>query len=409
MSMHICIYEDSGCNNLLPMAYVRPVYDLFCGMVSIQEKLIRNFPQASLTLHTRSVLEKVVRDRYPDCLVNEFPKGLEEIVFINGRTLLNSKTVLHKLGKNQSFTINDKVVAARLSGAELATVIETVQNGMTIDLDETAIEKQEIDGVLVEYIWDLIQANSDQIRSDFAFATQERGSSVNDNGTVIHNQNVFIDKTAKIMPQVVVDGSNGPVFIDRDVLIQPHVYIQGPVYIGPSVLIKAGAQIYSGSSIAEGCKIGGEVNNSIILPWSNKAHGGYLGSSYVGSWVNIGAGTNNSNLKNNYSVVKVTVNGEVIDTGLQFMGLIMGDHSKCGINTTFNTGTNVGINCNLYGSAMHDKHISSFTWGSAVDGYTTYNLDKALAVNKTVMSRRQHKLSKFDEELLRNVFQLTTG
>jgi len=407
--MHICIYEDSGCNNLLPMAYVRPVYDLFCGMVSIQEKLIRNFPQASLTLHTRSVLEKVVRDRYPDCLVNEFPKGLEEIVFINGRTLLNSKTVLHKLGKNQSFTINDKVVAARLSGAELVMVIETVQNGMTIDLDETAIEKQEIDGVLVEYIWDLIQANSDQIRSDFAFATQERGSSVNDNGTVIHNQNVFIDKTAKIMPQVVVDGSNGPVFIDRDVLIQPHVYIQGPVYIGPSVLIKAGAQIYSGSSIAEGCKIGGEVNNSIILPWSNKAHGGYLGSSYVGSWVNIGAGTNNSDLKNNYSVVKVTVNGEVIDTGLQFMGLIMGDHSKCGINTTFNTGTNVGINCNLYGSAMHDKHISSFTWGSAVDGYTTYNLDKALAVNKTVMSRRQHKLSKFDEELLRNVFQLTTG
>ena len=391
------------------MAYVRPVYDLFCGMVTIQEKLIRNFPQASLTLHTRSVLEKVVRDRYPDCLVNEFPPGLKEIVFINGRTLLNSETVLHKLGKNQSFTINDKVVAARLSGAELATVIETVQNGITIDLDETAIEKQEIDGVLVEYIWDLIQANSDQIRSDFAFATQGRGSSVNDNGTVIHNQNVFIDKTAKIMPQVVVDGSNGPVFIDRDVVIQPHVYIQGPVYIGPSVLIKAGARIYSGSSIAEGCKIGGEVNNSIILPWSNKAHGGYLGSSYVGSWVNIGAGTNNSNLKNNYSVVKVTVNGEVIDTGLQFMGLIMGDHSKCGINTAFNTGTNVGINCNLYGSAMHDKHISSFTWGSAVDGYTTYNLDKALAVNKTVMSRRQQNLSKFDEELLRNVFQLTTG
>ena len=407
--MHICIYEDSGCNNLLPMAYVRPVYDLFCGMVSIQEKLIRNFPQASLTLHTRSVLEKVVRDRYPDCLVNEFPAGLEEIVFINGRTLLNSETVLHKLGKNQSFTINDKVVAARLSGAELATVIETVQNGMTIDLDETAIEKQEIDGVLVEYIWDLIQANSDQIRSDFAFATQGRGSSVNDNGTVIHNQNVFIDKTAKIMPQVVVDGSNGPVFIDRDVVIQPHVYIQGPVYIGPSVLIKAGAQIYSGSSIAEGCKIGGEVNNSIILPWSNKAHGGYLGSSYVGSWVNIGAGTNNSNLKNNYSVVKVTVNGEVIDTGLQFMGLIMGDHSKCGINTTFNTGTTVGINCNLYGSTIHKKHISSFTWGSAVDDYTTYKLDKALAVNNTVMSRRQHNLSKYEKELLENIFQLTTG
>jgi len=409
MSMHICIYEDSGCNNLLPMTYVRPVYDLFCGMVSLQEKLIRNFPQASITLHTRSVLEKVVRDRYPDCLVNEFPAGLEEILFINGRSLLNSKTELNKLGKNQSFIINDTVVAARLSGAELTIPIETVQNGITIDLDETAIERQKVDGILVEYIWDLIQANGDQIRSDFTFAIQGRGDAVIDDGTIINDENVFIDKTAKIMPHVVVDGSNGPVFIDRDVVIQPHVYVQGPVYIGPSVLIKAGAQIYSGSSIAEGCKIGGEVNNSIILPWSNKAHGGYLGSSYVGSWVNIGAGTNNSNLKNNYGAVKVTVDGEAIDTGLQFMGLIMGDHSKCGINTTFNTGTSIGINCNLYGSVIHENHIPSFTWGSAVGGYTTYKLEKALSVNKIVMSRRKKSLKRNDEELLRNVFQLTTG
>ena len=391
------------------MTYVRPVYDLFCGMVSLQEKLIRNFPQASITLHTRSVLEKVVRDRYPDCLVNEFPAGLEEILFINGRSLLNSKTELNKLGKNQSFIINDTVVAARLSGAELTIPIETVQNGITIDLDETAIERQKVDGILVEYIWDLIQANGDQIRSDFTFAIQGRGDAVIDDGTIINDENVFIDKTAKIMPHVVVDGSNGPVFIDRDVVIQPHVYVQGPVYIGPSVLIKAGAQIYSGSSIAEGCKIGGEVNNSIILPWSNKAHGGYLGSSYVGSWVNIGAGTNNSNLKNNYGAVKVTVDGEAIDTGLQFMGLIMGDHSKCGINTTFNTGTSIGINCNLYGSVIHENHIPSFTWGSAVGGYTTYKLEKALSVNKIVMSRRKKSLKRNDEELLRNVFQLTTG
>ena len=407
--MYICIYEDSGYNNLLPMTYMRPVYDLFCGMASLQEKLVRSFPQASITLHTRSVLENVVRNRYPDCLVNNFPADLKEIMFINGRTLLNSETVLNKLGKDQSFTINDKIVAARLSGDQLTSTIKEVQNGTTFNLDETVIEKQEIDGVLVEYIWDLIQANGDQIRSDFTFATQGKRESIIDDGTVIHNQNVFIDKTAKIMPQVVIDGSNGPVFIDRNAVIQPHVYIQGPAYIGPSVLIKAGAQIYSGSSIAEGCKIGGEVNNSIILPWSNKAHGGYLGSSYVGSWVNIGAGTNNSNLKNNYGAVKVTVDGEAIDTGLQFMGLIMGDHSKCGINTTFNTGTSIGINCNLYGSVIHEKHIPSFTWGSAVGGYTTYKLEKALSVNKIVMSRRKKSLKRNDEELLRNVFQLTTG
>ena len=407
--MHICIYEDSGCDNFLPMVYMRPVYDLFCGIVSLQEKLIRNFPKASITLHTRSILESVVRDRYPDYMVNDFPAGLKEIVFINGRTLLRSETALNKLGENQSFTINNKVVAARLSGDKLNTIIKKVQNGLTIDLDEATIEKQKIDGVLVEYIWDLIQANSDQIKLDFTFAIKGKVGSKIEDGTVIQDQNVFIDKTAKIFPQVIVDGSNGPVFIDRNAVIQPHVYIQGPVYIGPSVLIKAGAQIYSGSSIAEGCKIGGEVNNSILLAWSNKAHNGYLGSSYVGSWVNIGAGTNNSNLKNNYGTVKLTVNGELVDTGLQFMGLIMGDHSKCGINSTFNTGTTVGINCNLYGSAIHKKYISSFTWGSAIDDYTNYKFDKALAVNKTVMSRRQHSLSKYEKELLENIFQLTTG
>ena len=148
--MHICIYEDSGCNNLLPMIYMRPVYDLFCGIVSLQEKLIRNFPKASITLHTRSILESVVRDRYPDCLVNDFPSEVKEIVFINGRTLLSSETVLNKLGKNQSFTINNKVVAARLSGEQLSTIIKKVRNGITFDLDETTIEKQKIDGVLVE-------------------------------------------------------------------------------------------------------------------------------------------------------------------------------------------------------------------------------------------------------------------
>jgi len=407
--MHICIYEDSGISNLLPITYLRPVYDLFSGMTSLQEKLIRKFSEESVTLHTRSVLKKVTQDRYPKYLVNEFPAELEEVLFINGRALLHSDILLNRLEKNQSFTINNTVVAARLGGDELADTMKIVIKGATVDLDNIASEKQEIDGILVKYIWDLIQANKDQIKSDFTLLAQGNKESNIDGITVINDQNIFIDSTATIMPQVVVDGTNGPVFVDRNAVIQPHVYLQGPVYIGPSVLIKASAQIYSGTSIAEGCKIGGEVNNSIILSWSNKAHGGYLGSSYVGSWVNFGAGSNNSNLKNNYGTIKVNVNSNLIETGLQFMGLIMGDHSKCGINTTFNTGTSVGINCNLFGSAMHQKDIPSFTWGGVTDGYTTYNLDKALSVNKIVMSRRKKSHTKNDEELLRNIFQLTTG
>ena len=205
------------------MIYMRPVYDLFCGIVSLQEKLIRNFPKASITLHTRSILERVVRDRYPECLVNDFPSEVKEIVFINGRTLLSSETVLNKLGKNQSFTINNKVVAAMVSCYQLSTIIKKLRIGITFDLDETTIEKQKIDGVLVEYIWDLIQANSDQIRSDFTFATEGRAGSVIDDCTVIQDQNVFIDKTAKIFPQVIVDGSNGPVFIDRNAVNKQHV------------------------------------------------------------------------------------------------------------------------------------------------------------------------------------------
>ncbi|MDZ7763050.1 MAG: hypothetical protein U5K00_01300 [Melioribacteraceae bacterium] len=181
----------------------------------------------------------------------------------------------------------------------------------------------------------------------------------------------------------VLDASEGPIFIDDDAQIFPNSYIVGPVYIGKKSLVKANTQIYHDTTIGPVCKVGGEIENSIIHSYSNKQHEGFLGHAYLGSWINIGASSNNSDLKNDYGKIKVLLNGNEIDTGLQFVGLIMGDHSKCAINSAFNTGTIVGVSCNIYGAGFPDRYIPSFSWGGS-EGFREYHLRKAVEVAKIV-------------------------
>jgi UDP-N-acetylglucosamine diphosphorylase/glucosamine-1-phosphate N-acetyltransferase len=188
--------------------------------------------------------------------------------------------------------------------------------------------------------------------------------------------------------------------------IFPNAVIEGPAYIGESSKIKSAATIYENVSIGKVCKIGGEVEGSIIMPYSNKQHAGFLGHAYLGSWINLGADTNNSDLKNNYSTVKVFINGEMIDSGSQFMGLIMGDHSKSAINTMFNTGTVVGFSCNIFGAGFPDKFVSSFTWGGT-DKSKIYDVDKSIETAKKVMSRRNIIMSKDEEELFHKISELS--
>ncbi|MBI4531482.1 MAG: hypothetical protein HY709_08145, partial [Candidatus Latescibacteria bacterium] len=223
---------------------------------------------------------------------------------------------------------------------------------------------------------------------------------------LLDSSNIYIAPGATVKPGVVLDAEGGPIFIDQGARIFPNATIEGPAYIGRKTQIKIGAKIYEGTTVGEVCKVGGEVEGSIIHGYSNKQHDGFLGHAYLGMWVNLGADTNNSDLKNNYSSVRVMIDGEEIDTGSMFVGLTMGDHSKSGINTMFNTGTVVGAVCNVFGAGFPPKEIPSFTWGGA-DGLTIYDPHRAIEVCRRVMARRDVPLTDVDAQFLQRLFELT--
>ena len=261
----------------------------------------------------------------------------------------------------------------------------------------------------ITYPWDLVHANGEQIVADFAVLTGGRGAikgNVYPGAQLLAAENIFIDEGAVVKPGVVLDAEGGPIYIGKKAKIFPNAVIEGPAFIGEGSMIKIGGKIYENTSIGEVCKVGGEVEGSIIHAYSNKQHDGFLGHAYLAMWVNLGADTNNSDLKNNYGSVRVTINGEEVNSGSMFVGLTMGDHSKSGINTMFNTGTVVGVSSNVFGAGFPPKYIPSFAWGGA-EGVETYDAEKALEVAKRVMGRRKIELSEVEEKVLREVFTMT--
>lgn len=227
-------------------------------------------------------------------------------------------------------------------------------------------------------------------------------------GAYLLNQpNIFIGEGSAIKSGVVIDAEDGPVYIGKNVKIMPNSVIVGPCFIGDNSIIKIGAKIYQNTSIGDYCKAGGEIEGSIIHSYANKQHDGFLGHSYISPWCNLGADTNTSDLKNNYSNVKVNLNGNEIDTGLMFVGLIMGDHSKTSINTMLNSGTVCGVSSNIFGSGFPQKNIPSFAWGGS-ESLVEYNFEKAIEVAKAVTKRRNIEFTSADEKLLKHVFEITS-
>ncbi len=256
---------------------------------------------------------------------------------------------------------------------------------------------------LLAWPWELVHANEEVLRLDWSGRTDKRGilGRVDDGSHILNPESVYVASGARIKPGAVIDAEDGPVWIGRDVLIQPHAYIQGPAYIGPASLLQPGAVVHEGTSIGPVCKIGGEVEVSIIQGYSNKQHDGFLGHSYIGSWVNMGADCVNSDLKNTYGQIRVPINGQEQDTGEIFVGMIVGDHSKLGINTSVPTGTVIGFCCSIAGAAS-PKFAPSFSW---IEGgvRNAYDPAKALQVARKVMGRRQAELSQAAEEVFLGV------
>jgi UDP-N-acetylglucosamine diphosphorylase / glucose-1-phosphate thymidylyltransferase / UDP-N-acetylgalactosamine diphosphorylase / glucosamine-1-phosphate N-acetyltransferase / galactosamine-1-phosphate N-acetyltransferase len=406
--MPICIFEDEQYLNFEPLIYSRPVYDLICGMTTLKEKIVRAFPKEKVVLKCRNYLEPFVKNENPKCKVNEFLE--DDYIFINGRIVApsNLKNILAvKSGEEKIFVSKGTVIAAKVSKKRIKELSLSKSEFINVKLfgDLPSIE---IDIPIANYLWDLVYLNGKEIENDFKIYTKNKSSTKNKYPGVnfVNKKNIFIGKNVEIKPGVVLDASTGPIFIEKNVTIFPNAVIQGPFYIGESSRIKSCATIYPNVSIGKLCKVGGEVEDTIIHPYTNKQHSGFLGHSYLGSWINLGADTNNSDLQNNYGSIKVQVNGKHIDSGKQFVGLMMGDHSKSAINTMFNTGTVVGFSSNVFGGGFPPKYIPSFGWGGS-ESMKEYKLVKALETAKAVFARRDKNFTGEDEKLFEYIFNLT--
>jgi len=303
------------------------------------------------------------------------------------------------------FLQNGAPVGARLSEAALGRM-----SGVPLPmLFEEAAEHwphEEVEGVHVaHWPWDLVHHNAVELADDFGLLRSASPAALHE-GRIDHGvcmefpQRIHVGKDAHVHAGAVLDAEHGPIYIGDRAVVMSGAVIIGPAAIGDRSAVKIHAKIYQGTTIGNVCKVGGEVEDSIVHGWSNKQHDGFLGHAYVGAWVNIGAGTNNSDLKNNYSPVRVKIAGREVNTGSQFVGLFMGDHSKCGIGTTFNTGTVVGSCCNIFGPGLPPKAIPSFAWGGA-NGFVSYDVEKCLAVARAVMKRRDVELAPDEERLVR--------
>jgi UDP-N-acetylglucosamine diphosphorylase / glucose-1-phosphate thymidylyltransferase / UDP-N-acetylgalactosamine diphosphorylase / glucosamine-1-phosphate N-acetyltransferase / galactosamine-1-phosphate N-acetyltransferase len=406
--MHICIFEDEQYLNFEPLIYSRPVFDLVCGMTTLKEKIIRAFPKEKVVFKCRKYLESFVRVENPKCRVNQFDN--DDYLFINGRITApsNLKNILStKSGEEKVFVSKGIVVAARISKKRIKDLslgkVEIIDTELFKNLPSEEVEIN-----CASYLWDLVYQNGKEIQIDFNILTKGESSAKKKYSGVsfINRKNIFIGKDVEIKPGVVLDASTGPIFIEKNVTIFPNAVIQGPFYIGESSKIKSCATIYPNVSIGKVCKVGGEVEDTIIHPYTNKQHSGFLGHSFLGSWINLGADTNNSDLQNNYGTIKVQVNGRHIDSRKQFVGLMMGDHSKTAINTMFNTGTIVGFSSNVYGAGFPPKYIPSFGWGGS-ESMKEYKLAKALETARAVFARRDKDFKKEDEEMFETIFNLT--
>lgn len=346
----------------------------------------------------------------PDLLVNEINGN--HCLFINGRVLMDDDLakILVEDTIDTLYVKGDSIIAAKVSGLKLEQLKKGLYDLYTLsDFGDLFIK--EIEARIINYPWELVHFNGEEIINDFNLLTKDKvdcmiRGNVYEGAYLIAKENIYIDEGTKIMPGAVLDAEKGPIYIGKDSVIQPNATIVGPSYIGNRTYIRASTSIYERTSIGDVCKIGGEVEDSVIHSYTNKQHGGFLGHAYLGSWVNLGADTNNSNLKNNYGSIRVTINDQLVDSGLQFVGLMMGDHSKTSINTMFNTATVVGVGSNVFGAGFPPKYIPSFCWGGA-ESLTTYDIERSLEVAQRVMTRRDVKFTSLDEKLLRKVFDLT--
>lgn len=384
--MNYILFDGSVRNQLLPFTFTRPVADIRVGILSIREKW-----EMILQSTTSTVTEEYLSQKWP--MVE-----LEENIMINASFLPTPEFIeqILDLKAGQAIFHEDQVVAFHVHDEQ--------------EPDFEVYENFSLKGEVVQIAntWDIFSKNGWAIEADFKLITEARISEpIPESNHVINKDLIFIEEGAKV-EFCSLNASSGPIYIGKDAEIMEGSLIRGPLALCEGAIIKLGAKIYGPTTLGPNCRAGGEVNNAVMFANSNKGHDGFLGNSVLGEWCNIGADSNNSNLKNNYAEVRLWdyETAGFARTGLQFCGLMMGDHSKCGINTMFNTGTVVGVSANIFGAGFPRNFVPSFSWGGS-GGMTTYKTQKAFEVAEIVMKRRNVEFGEDDKAILEHVFEET--
>jgi UDP-N-acetylglucosamine diphosphorylase/glucosamine-1-phosphate N-acetyltransferase len=387
LNRNVVLFDDLSWKDLLPLTFTRPVCVIRIGITTIRKKWKK---QASFRVSCKT----------QDYLSAKFPATIaSENIFVNASLIPTTEICLaiSKLAPGEYLIYQEKLLAFCASEY---TPEKILQEGKKILFEEEII--------YIQNTWDIFELNERALILDFQDILREKKSfQISDTNNCINPENIFIEEGACV-EYAYLNAKNGPIYIAKGAEIMEGAMIRGPFALCEHATVKLGAKIYGPTTIGPHCKVGGEIQNCVLFGYSNKGHDGYLGNSVLGEWCNIGADSNNSNLKNNYEKVKLWNYKEdkFTNTNLQFCGLIMGDHSKCGINTMFNTGTVVGVSANIFGSGFPRNFIPSFSWGGA-SGFTTYSMDKALKTAEVVMARRNLSLTESDKTIFQSIFNMS--
>ena len=381
------ILFDASRNSLLPLTYTRPVCDIRIGILTIREKW-----EKYLGEKTSTITEDYLSAKYPT-------EQSEEMMLINGSICPTPKLLkaIKGLKVGQALVCQGNVVAMYKTKAQFLS-----------EEDSTQEIEVEYDFMKINNTWDIFVLNDKALREDFELLTQNRKSApLSSTNRVVGEQNIFVEEGA-VVEFAILNAKEGPIYIGKDAEVMEGSIVRGPFAMCEHSVLKMASKIYGATTLGPYVKVGGEVSNVVIFGYSNKAHDGFIGNSVIGEWCNIGADTNASNLKNTYEEVRVwsIEKNTFVPTGQTFFGTIMGDHSKCGINTMFNTGTVIGVSSNIYGHGYQRNYIPSFAWGGTT-GLKSYDMEKAIEVAEKMYQRRNVVMSQQDKEILRNVYTQT--
>lgn len=413
LHMHLCLFEDDQVHHLLPLTATRAVYDLRLGIRTLLETTREAFGLPPTLLHARPLIDAVAAQEN-DLPVHTIPEGAD-VLFVNGRFIAEESAVLDRLRAAahpqepaRVLVQGDDVIAAWVPNA----ATRPMPTGRVTRATFGDLPEESVDGArLIGRLWHLIDEIEPALERDFAARTaggdlQDRSGATIHDSALLSDGPLYIAPGATIRPGAILNAEEGPIYIDEGAVVMEQAVVIGPAYIGPRAQIKING-IIEGSVIGPVCKAGGEIEASVMHSFSNKQHSGFLGHSYLGRWINIGADANTSDLRNDYGFL--TLYSEATrrfePTERQFLGLFMGDHSKSSINTMFNTGTVVGVSCNIYGAGFPPRYLPAFSWGSADTEFVPYRLDKALHVAEAVMARRNQTLSDAERAVLTVLFE----